>query len=170
MAFMSRAPRTPRSWDNEAPLEEGSNNRLATSRVHVSLHGTDTGGWLTSVDENDFWLSSGAMYDEVAGQWIQKSSDGKAVLVGLGEDGYQVFTLSGNRVGHPIRESMARLHIDYNGNVGLGVTPRYPLHMLWGAYTDGGSWINGSSREYKEDIESPEHTRKRWIRSRNSIL
>jgi hypothetical protein len=136
-------------------LVETSRNRIATSGVPVLPGGTEAGGgWLTSVAENDFWLSSGAMYEEGAGRWIQESSDGKAVLVGLGEEGYQVFTLSGNAVGQPIMGREARLQIDYSGNVGLGIIPEHPLHLAGGGYSDGMSWVNGSSREYKEEIES----------------
>lgn len=41
-----------------------------------------------------------------------------------------------------------------NGKVGIGTqTPKYPLQMAAGAYTDGKSWIDVSSREYKADIE-----------------
>ena len=48
-----------------------------------------------------------------------------------------------------------RITIIGNGNVGIGTqTPSYPLHMAGGAYSNGGSWINGSSREYKEEIEA----------------
>jgi hypothetical protein len=48
----------------------------------------------------------------------------------------------------------ARITIKGNGYVGIGTqTPKYPLQMAAGAYTDGKSWIDVSSREYKEDIE-----------------
>jgi len=48
----------------------------------------------------------------------------------------------------------ARITIMGNGYVGIGTqTPKYPLQMAAGAYTDGKSWIDVSSREYKEDIE-----------------
>jgi hypothetical protein len=46
-----------------------------------------------------------------------------------------------------------RLTIIDNGYVGIGTqTPFYPLQMAGGAYSDGVNWINGSSREYKDNI------------------
>ena len=46
-----------------------------------------------------------------------------------------------------------RITIKGNGYVGIGTqTPGNPLQMAGGAYSDGGSWINGSSREYKDNI------------------
>ena len=46
-----------------------------------------------------------------------------------------------------------RITIKGNGYVGIGTqTPSYPLQMAGGAYSDGASWIDGSSREYKDNI------------------
>jgi len=48
----------------------------------------------------------------------------------------------------------ARITIMGNGYVGIGTQkPKYPLQMAAGAYTDGKTWIDVSSREYKEDIK-----------------
>jgi hypothetical protein len=46
-----------------------------------------------------------------------------------------------------------RMVITSAGNIGIGMyNPSYLLHMSGGAYSDGTSWINASSREYKENI------------------
>jgi trimeric autotransporter adhesin len=125
---------------------------ISKSQLHFSLDGTDTGGWITAVGENNFWLSSGAVWDQVADGWVQKSSDEKAVMVGSGAAGYRVNTRSGCPVG-TVCAPTTRMTIDYNGNVGFGRAPSHPLHMASGAHvTAGGVWTNVSSREYKDDI------------------
>ena len=41
-----------------------------------------------------------------------------------------------------------------NGNVGIGTTnPTHLIHLAGGAYSDGDSWVNASSRELKENIQ-----------------
>ncbi len=124
------------------------------SQLHFSLAGADTGGWITSVEPNNFWLSSGAAYDQAAGGWVQKSSDGLAVIAGSsGNAGYRVFTRSGCPVGN-VCPIVPRMIINYSGYVGFGIGPSYPLHMASGArVTAGGVWTNASSRDYKEDIQ-----------------
>ena len=64
-----------------------SNLGVTRLALHFSLDGTDTGGWITSVADNNFWLSSGAMWDTTAGGWVQKSPDTLAVMAGLGSCG-----------------------------------------------------------------------------------
>lgn len=40
------------------------------------------------------------------------------------------------------------------GNVGIGTTdPTHLIHLAGGAYSDGASWVNASSRELKKDIQ-----------------
>jgi hypothetical protein len=130
-----------------------SGTGLSESQLHFSLNGTDTGGWVTSVADNNFWLSSGAVWDQAGGGWVQKSSDQKAVMAGSGPAGYRVLTRKDCPVG-AYNLPTARMTIDYSGNVGFGVTPAYPLQMASGArVTVGGVWTDASSRDYKEDIE-----------------
>ena len=43
--------------------------------------------------------------------------------------------------------------LEPGGDVGIGLTnPAYKLEITGGAYCDGGAWMPGSSREYKENI------------------
>ncbi len=47
-----------------------------------------------------------------------------------------------------------RMTIAAGGNVGIGISPTHLLHLNGGAYCDGGAWVPGSSREYKENIQA----------------
>jgi endosialidase-like protein len=127
----------------------------AKSQLHFSQSGTDVGGWLTSVADNNFFMSSGAKYDAAAGGWIQKSGDGKAVMAGSGSSGYRVYTNQGAGVGSSFAPA-SRLHIDYSGNFGLNTlaVAGQPITTGTGAILSaGGAWLNASSRERKENIK-----------------
>jgi hypothetical protein len=123
------------------------------SELHFSHDNSDTGGWLTSVLENNFYLSSGAMYDAAAGGWIQKSSDGKSVYAGSGGLGFSIYAQEGGTVGSPVTSAL-RMRINYQGYVGIGqANPTFPLQMASGARcTVAGLWMSVSSRDAKENI------------------
>ncbi|HWR88927.1 MAG TPA: hypothetical protein VN260_01590, partial [Dissulfurispiraceae bacterium] len=101
----------------------GGNSDLST--LHFTNTGTDVGGWLTSVADNNFFVSSGAMWNGAG--WVQKSPDGLAVMAGSGPSGYRVMTRSGCAVGATCAVT-TRMMIDYSGNVGFGIVPVHPLH------------------------------------------
>ena len=131
-------------------------NGASKSQLHFSLDGSDVGGWLTSVMDNNFFVSSGAAYDATAGGWVQKSADTKAVMAGSGGVGYRVFTNTGAAVGNSFSPTV-RLHIDYSGNVGINTAAvaGVPISTATGALlTAGGAWLNSSSRERKEHIQA----------------
>ena len=132
-------------------------NGVSVSQLHFSKNGSDVGGgWLTSVLDNNFFVSSGAMYDALLGGWVQKSADTKAVMAGSGGVGYRVFTNTGAAVGNSFAPSV-RLHIDYSGNVGINTAAvaGVPISTATGALlTAGGAWLNSSSRERKEHIQA----------------
>jgi hypothetical protein len=77
------------------------------------------------------------VWDQAAGGWVQKSADQKAVMAGSGPAGYRVLTRSGCPVG-TVCSTTTRMTIDYSGNVGIGITPAYPLHMASGARVTAG--------------------------------
>jgi hypothetical protein len=128
-------------------------NGLAKSQLNFSQSSTDTGGYLTSVLDNNFFMSSGARYDATAGGWIQRSSDQQSVIQGSGAAGYRVFISSGNAVGASFTPTV-RLQIDYSGQFGINHAPvaGHEIHTATGAYEAGGTWVNGSSRQLKERI------------------
>ena len=132
-------------------------NGASKSQLHFSrVAGADVGGWLTSVTDNNFFVSSGAAYDALLGGWVQKSADTKAVMAGSGGVGYRVFTNTGAAVGNSFAPSV-RLHIDYSGNVGINTAAvaGVPISTATGALlTAGGAWLNSSSRERKEHIQA----------------
>jgi hypothetical protein len=128
---------------------------LAKSQLHFSLAETDAGGWLTSVGDNNFFMSSGARFEGAAGGWIQRSADGNAVMAGSGGTGYRVFTSTGTAVGAVPNSLLTRLHIDYGGLIGLNTTTvaGRAIATGTGAYlSTGGVWTNASSRDLKENI------------------
>jgi hypothetical protein len=132
-------------------------NGVSVSQLHFSKNGSDVGGgWLTSVLDNNFFVSSGAMYDALLGGWVQMSADGNSVMAGSGGMGYRVFTNTGAAVGSHITHSV-RLHIDYSGNFGINTAAvaGVPISTATGAVlTAGGAWQNNSSRERKEHIQA----------------
>jgi hypothetical protein len=121
-----------------APLYLGdfSGGSVSKSQLHFSLTGVDTGGYISSLSPNNFWLSSGAAYDASAGGWIAKTPS--AVLAGSGNAGYRIFLASGCTVGTSTCAgfSTPKFTLDYSGNL-----------LISGALTQG------STRESKDNIQ-----------------
>jgi hypothetical protein len=138
-------------------MTEVHNNGQAKSQLNFSKGDvSDTGGYLTSVSDNNFFTSSGARYDgtlAAPNQWVQRSPDGNSVIAGSGGAGYRIFTSSGKTVGNGFAPTV-RLHIDYAGEFGINQPPvaGHEIHTSSGAYLASGTWTNASSRAYKHDI------------------
>lgn len=94
-----------------------SNGAASRSQLHFSLDGADEGGFLTSVLGNNFWISSGAAFDQNAGGWIQKSADGQSVFFGSGAAGFRAFLQEGNTQGQPLTNVNVAMLMDYSGNM-----------------------------------------------------
>jgi hypothetical protein len=131
-----------------------SANSIAKSQMHFSLDNGDYGGFLTSVLQNNFFVSSGARYDSTVGGWIQRSADGNAMIAGSGAVGYRIFSHTGGVVGSSFTLGAPRLHIDYSGQFGINTAPvaGHEIHTLTGAYEMAGSWVDASSRDLKDNI------------------
>jgi hypothetical protein len=124
------------------------------SQLHFSLDNGDYGGFLTSVLQNNFFMSSGARWDNNAGGWIQRSSDQQSVIQGSGSLGYRIFTSSGHAVNTSFTPT-TRLLIDFNGLFALNANSTVAGHTSSGAYlTTTGVWTNASSREYKDNVHT----------------
>jgi hypothetical protein len=46
------------------------------------------------------------------------------------------------------------VYLTSTSQLGLGITPTHRLHLSGGAYCDGGTWVNGSDRNLKENISA----------------
>ena len=132
-----------------------SGGGTSKSSLHLSFAGTDVGGWLTSLTDNYFFMSSGTAYDAAAGGWMQKSSDGNSGLTGIGPAGYSVFLDTGRTVGVAYSPTR-RLHVNYSGELGINTdaVAGTAIKTSTGAIlTAGGTWQNSSSRAHKENIK-----------------
>jgi hypothetical protein len=132
-------------------------NGQPKSQLNFSQWSTDTGGYLTSVQDNNFFVSSGARFDgtlTAPNQWVQRSSDDKSVIQGSGGLGYRVFLDSSHAVNQAFNPTV-RLWINYNGEFGINTAPVAGREITTGsgAYLAAGTWTNASSRALKERIE-----------------
>jgi hypothetical protein len=139
-------------------MTEVHNSGQAKSQLNFSQSSTDTGGYLTSVQDNNFFMSSGARFDgtlTAPNQWVQRSLDGQSVIQGSGGTGYRIFTSSGKNVNVAFNPTL-RLQINYNGEVGINIASvtGHEIHTSSGAYLAGGTWTNASSRALKENIHT----------------
>jgi hypothetical protein len=80
----------------------------SNSQIHLSLDGADSGGWLTSVGENNLFLSAGAVWKNGAWEPRLGSSTGPAWIWGGGVAGFRIKTLD-------TAGSLVRFRIDSDG-------------------------------------------------------
>ncbi len=79
-------------------------------------------------------------------------TDGAKFKLNVSTGQGQIGTHSNHKL-NIVTNNTNRITIAANGDVGIGQSsPSYLLHLGGGAYCDGGAWIPGSSREYKENI------------------
>lgn len=113
-----------------SPIDVANPGGTANSPLHFSRAGADSGGWITSDGENNFWVSSGAKY--VNGAWVQKATTGQSVFFGSGAAGFTAFLNQGATVGGAVTAS-AKFRILYDGKMGLGtLAPKQLLEVNGG--------------------------------------
>ena len=96
-----------------------SPGQASKSQLHFSLDGADNGGYIISVNPNNFFISSGTAYDGAAGGWVQKSDDGKSIFFGSGSAGFRAFVQEGNTPGQVLTTINKAMTIDFNGNLAM---------------------------------------------------
>lgn len=112
----------------------------------AALHVADVGkwGWGVANGWGDFTLSNG-----IVGFSIGVATEGG----GTGD--VRLWTTGGTErliLGNPTDGNIMSIN---DGGVAIGMlNPQHPLHMAGGAYCDGASWVNASSRELKEDFRA----------------
>ena len=80
-------------------------------------------------------------------------TDGATVQIAAKGNKSQMGTVSNHRFNLVVANS-PKMTLDTTGNVGIGVTtPTHLLHLSGGAYSDGATWQDASSRQYKENIK-----------------
>jgi len=120
-----------------------NNGGISQSELHFAKDGSDSGGWLTSVLENNFFISSGAAV--VNGQWIQKASSGKSVFFGSGDAGFRAYLNQGNTVGQQLTNINQVMLVDYSGNLtmngGIQMNNGTATQPACSATTEGMLWM-----------------------------
>ncbi len=80
-------------------------------------------------------------------------TDGATVQIAAKGNKSQMGTVSNHRFNLVVANS-PKMTLDTTGNVGIGVTtPTHLLQLSGGAYSDGATWQDASSRQYKENIK-----------------
>jgi hypothetical protein len=83
--------------------------------------------------------------------WLETVGGAKLQMTGAAANG-QFGTVSNHQL-RLVTNSTWKMVIEPDGKVGIGVsTPAHLLHLSGGAYSDGNTWTNASSRELKENI------------------
>lgn len=103
------------------------------------------------------WSPAYPMELEITGQdatFVIDRTDGAAAKITGGASGVQFGSQTNHPVAIVVNDTTTAVTISNTAKVGIGNTG--PTHLLDvgtnGAYCDGGRWVNGSSRKYKENI------------------
>lgn len=116
-----------------------------TNTLYLDSQG-DVGIGTATPSSNLHILDTGSAYFK-----LERSTGAQVEMYAGSTSGYL-----GTRDNFPFRfitNSIYRMTIDSDGDVGIGLTsPSYKLHVAGGAYCNGTNWVDASSRDYKENI------------------
>ena len=129
----------PGAPSSSIDIDSDGNVGIGTDDPLFELHVVEAGNSLMVVENTSSGISGKFA---AAGNAVQIGSRGPEPLNFLVNNSLVVMRLNADTA---------------DGQVGIGIdmgTVSHLLHLKGGAYCDGGDWINGSSREYKKDIEN----------------
>ena len=145
-------------------LQSGNNNTTGYRNTYIgyavgyshttgydnTFMGFGTGFYNSTGTQNTF-IGRGAGTNNTAGS----GNIFLGCLAGANETGSNKLYISNSGTSTPlIYGDFSANYLVFNGNVGISVTPTHLLDVSGGAYCDGTTWVNASSREYKENIET----------------
>jgi hypothetical protein len=141
----------------DATAPEGS--LIVSSEGKVGINKSPTR--FLDVDGNIYTTAKFYSQGVVPGFWLDETDAGKGAYFVLDggilqmqrrAGGFGAFEASPFKV--YISAPTNAFFLRGNGYLGLGVDPSYPIHSSTGAYLSAaGTWVNASSREYKENIK-----------------
>jgi hypothetical protein len=180
LGFQSGYSNTTGTYNTFLGLNAGYTNTTGYKNTFLGQgagYANTTGYWNTFLGQDAGYANTTGYYNTFLGQGAGYSNTtaGSNTYIGL-EAGY--FSTGGNNVflgfcAGAYEAGSNKLYIDssstsspliygdfsaaylrFNGNVGISVTPTHLLDVSGGAYCTGTTWVNVSSREYKENIET----------------
>ena len=113
----------------------------ATSQVHISYDGTDTGGYLSVLSGGNLWAGGGIA--SVGGSWIAKATS--YGVLSRGPSGLAYYTGTGATIGSAVTLPTPSLSITTAGLTGIGVAaPAYKLDVAGDCNITGSFRVNGT--------------------------
>jgi hypothetical protein len=111
-------------------------------------------GWgagdLNAVGEYNTYIGTAAGY--------QATGNGNVFIgarAGYHETGSDLLYIDNRSTSTPlIWGDFAHSLLNFDANVGIGISPTHPIHVWGGAYCSGTTWVNSSDKNLKENFES----------------
>jgi hypothetical protein len=124
-----------------------------TSGTYNAFIGKNTGFYNATGGENTFIGDYAGYSNTIGNRNVFLGNE-----AGWAETGSNKLYISNSSTSYPlIYGDFSANYLVFNNKVGINSTSTAPTHLLdvgtGGAYCNGTTWVNGSSREYKENIE-----------------